>query len=98
MKSIHITPLAQEDIDSIWLYIYQNWSEKQADKYLFQIDRCIKTIQSGYLNVKETPLHDVKRYKCEHHYIFFTETDSIIVIIAILGERMDLINRLKERL
>ena len=39
MANLHFTRQAIEDLTEIWNYTFDNWSEKQADKYynlLFQ--------------------------------------------------------------
>ncbi|SEA86407.1 hypothetical protein SAMN05444370_1151, partial [Rubrimonas cliftonensis] len=33
-----------------------------------------------------------------HHYLFFIKQDAAVTIVAVLHERMDLIERLHERL
>lgn len=33
MAKFHLTNKAVEDLDSIWLYTIEKWSENQADKY-----------------------------------------------------------------
>ena len=34
----------------------------------------------------------------EHHYIFYLRSTTPVVIVAVLHERMDLVNQIKERL
>ena len=42
---------------------------------------------------------DVQSSRCEHHYVFsIHKEDENPVIVAVLHENMDLINRLNERL
>ena len=33
MTNYHLTNKAVEDLNVIWLYTFDNWSEKQADSY-----------------------------------------------------------------
>jgi toxin ParE1/3/4 len=90
---------ALDDLDTIWQYTYFQWSQKQADKYynllidkiLFlavntDAGRKIDYIKAGY-----------RSYTVESHIIFYTiATDSTIIVIRILHQRMDIPNRLNE--
>ncbi len=90
---------AIDDLNDIWDYTFENWSEKQADKYY-------KIIRLTYDGIGENP--DIgKEYdeiskkllglKSGKHIIFYQLiSDNEIEILRILHERMDLKNRLKE--
>ena len=41
MAKINFTKKAKIDLEEIWEYTYETWSEKQADKYYLEItDKC----------------------------------------------------------
>lgn len=88
---------AQNDLEQIWLYTFENWSIDQADRYLnLLIDEmeylCLKPnsgfnfdqIRTGYW-----------RTKVKSHFIFYRiNQSSELEIIRILHERMDVENQL----
>jgi toxin ParE1/3/4 len=88
---------AQIDLEQIWIYIFENWSIDQADRYLnLLIDEmeylCLKPnsgfnfdhIRTGYW-----------RTKVKSHFIFYriNQTNQL-EIIRVLHERMDVENQL----
>ena len=99
MKSYDLTLAAEEDLRGIWSYTFDTWGSDQADRYLDQIEACCEAIGNGRTSGKgNAALPDgVRVHRCEHHYIFWVTGDRPIVI-AVLHERMDLVNRLKDRL
>ena len=44
MKQYHLTNKAIEDLNEIWLYTVETWSEKQADTYYCDLIGAIKVI------------------------------------------------------
>lgn len=40
----------------------------------------------------------VRSHRCRHHYLFFVEQDSAAIIVSLLHERMNLVERLRGRL
>lgn len=91
MRKLVKRPLAQQDIQKIWLYTYETWGEAQADKYLNELDMGIQTLA-------EHPERGVSRehiragYRSIHvyrHMVYYTFTDTLVRIIRVLHERMD---------
>ena len=85
---------AENDLEKIWLYTFENWSAEQADRYLkLLFDEieylCIKpesgfnygSIRKGYF-----------RSKVKSHLIFYkiNHSKEELEIIRILHERMDI--------
>lgn len=99
MTSYRLTRLARADLIDIWLYTEATWGEEQADRYQDQLHDCCTGIAAGTANARSIPeLNGVRYLHCQHHYLFFIEQDETVVIIAVLHERMDLLQRLKGRL
>jgi len=99
MPSVVFSSSAKEDLIEIWLYTQATWSDEQADLYQKNLHDCCAKIAFG--NAHSKPVRGIKGVKvcrCHHHYIFFTEREATIVVIAVLHERMDLLTRLKDRL
>lgn len=98
MKYI-ISEKANEDIENIWLYTYENWSQEQADRYynllLDEIEYIVKNFESG---------KDIDRIrkgyratKVKSHLIFYRKNrQNIIEIIRILHQKMDIESHLNK--
>lgn len=98
MAKVILRQEAIDDLNRIWDYTFENWSEKQADKYY-------ATIKFACNGIGEDP--DVgKRYdgvnknllglKCGKHIIFYQLlSENQIEITRILHERMDLEKKMK---
>lgn len=95
-----ISLLAKLDLENIWLYTFETWSIEQADRYINLIINEIEyvaenpdsgfdfsSVRKGYFQTK------IKSY-----LIFYRidKKNSIVEIIRILHQIMDIENRLKE--
>ena len=99
MLKIYFRQKANEDLNNIWNYTYENWSENHADKYY-------ATIKFDCLEIGNNPklgkiYNGISRnllgLKSGKHIIFYhLISEKEIEIIRILHERMDLKNRLTE--
>lgn len=88
---------ASEDIENIWLYTYENWSQEQADRYVNLIFDEIEYLSTNADSGKDFS-HVRKNYrnsKVKSHIIFYRIADKGFEIIRILHQRMDFENRLK---
>lgn len=99
MAKVLLRQKAINDLNGIWNYTYEKWSEKQADKYY-------ATMKLACNGIAENPdvgeeydgiNKDLLGLKVEKHIIFYKSiSEDKIEIIRILHERMDLKNRLSE--
>lgn len=83
-KGYRLSPLAEADLDEIWLYTRDHWSIKQADQYVSDIfDVCEKLangerrgravdVRAGYL-----------KYPSGSHFLYFLESDDNIDVMRI---------------
>ncbi len=89
---------AISDLNSIWDYTFETWSEEQADKYyniiIRQVDDISKNPDLGR-NFKEVD-DNLLGFRIEKHVIFYQIKENNIEIIRILHAQMDFKNRLKE--
>ncbi len=99
MAKVILRQEAIDDLNHMWDYTFEKWSEKQADKYYTIIKMACNWIGENpdigkeYEGISENLLG----LKAEKHIIFYRQISSdIIEIIRILHERMDLKNRLSE--
>ena len=96
--NFRISKEAENDLEKIWLYTFENWSVEQAERYLNlifdEIDYlCLKPdsgsdfgkIRKGY-----------RRSKVKSHFIFYkiNSTQNELEVIRILHEMMDVENQL----
>lgn len=95
-----ISAKASEDIEEVWLYTFENWSQEQADRYTNLIFAEIEYLAEHPRSGKDLA-HVRKNYrssKVKSHLIFYrmTQEQTKIEIIRILHERMDIEKRLPE--
>ncbi len=90
---------AIDDLNDIWEYTFEKWSENQADKYYATIKFACKEIGVNpdlgkvYADISRNLLG----LKSGKHIIFYhLISENEIEVIRILHERMDLKNRLTE--
>lgn len=99
MAKVILRQEAIDDLNDIWFYTFQEWSEIQADKYYTNIKLACKSIG-------ETPeigreYNEIKKnlfgFKSQKHVIFYQfVSNDVIEVIRILHGRMDLKNRINE--
>ncbi|MFC3228392.1 type II toxin-antitoxin system RelE/ParE family toxin [Marinibaculum pumilum] len=99
MTGYRFTRSAQEDLIDIWLYTQERWGEVQADSYQDALHLCCQRIAAGEAQSKPIAgLEWVRSHRCEHHYLFFVAQGSTVIVLAVLHERMNLMERLRDRL
>ncbi len=86
---------AQDDLESIWLYSYQEWGAEQADQY-------IRALLARFTWLSENPQLGKQRteikpgYYCfpeGSHLIFYKIAQDGIDIIGIPHQSMDIVGR-----
>jgi len=89
---------AENDLQNIWLYTFENWSREQANRY---IDLILDELE--YLCVKPNSgidySHLRKGYfksKVKSHFIFYKvdKKQTVIQIVRILHQMMDIESQL----
>ena len=99
MSKYIINEKALDDINKIWIYTEENWSEEQADRYYNLIFDEIDYIVANFEMARdfENVRKNYKFSKVKSHYIFFKKIKiNEIEVIRILHERMDIENQLGE--
>ena len=93
MSDYRISRKALADLDAIYRYTRQEWSEDQAAKYYTELSTAIKSLPN-------LPAFIVRNYNAVkpgllglyigHHIIFYRKhTDGTVWVYRILHERMD---------
>ena len=93
-----ISSKAYDDIETIWLYTFENWSQEQADRYINLIFDEIEYLSKNPKSGKDFS-HIRKNYrfaKVKSHLIFYRSAQTTIEIIRVLHQQMDIENRLSE--
>lgn len=91
---------AQNDLENIWLYTFENWSKEQADRYynliLDEIEYIAENPEVGkdYSHVRK----DYLRSQVKSHFIFYKtkKKENLIEIIRVLHQQMDIESRLND--
>jgi len=99
MAKYVLTNKAVKDLSDIWEYTFDNWSERQADKYYqMLIENCKELSKNPNLGKNyEGVLNRLFGLKTGRHIIFYRiENANEIEITRILHVQMDLKNRIKE--
>lgn len=97
-----LTPGAKADLSDIARYTKKEWGKKQAIKYAELLDQCFEKI-AACKDISKSVLPNnkmVRVCRCEHHYVFYFRQGKREkpVILAVLHERMNLMQHLKGRL
>ena len=99
MAKYELTNKAVADLNGIWEYTYENWSENQADTYYnMLLDICQTIADNPELgkNYDGITSH-LFALKANRHLIFYRKrTDQPIEITRISQSQMDLKNRITE--
>ncbi len=90
--SLKISRRAQQDLDHIWLYTYENWSRKQANKYTIDIFSTLKKAPRNpnigqYSDYLDT---DSRKLNVNSHIIIYSLLKDEILVDRILHQSMDL--------
>lgn len=92
MACIYKQQQAKQDLVDIWLYTYGQWGEKQADKYLDDLEAALHLLAEQPLICRErrefTP--PVRIHNHAHHLIVYLIEDDGINIVRVLHESMDI--------
>jgi len=99
MVKYELTNKAVADLNEIWEYTLENWSENQADRYYDMLLGICQDIADNpelgknYDGIKS----DLFGLKTNQHVIFYRKSEvNPIEITRILHERMDLKKRITE--
>jgi toxin ParE1/3/4 len=100
MAKYKLTNKAVEDLTDIWDYTFENWSERQADKYYqLLIESFTEIAENPFLGKNfDTIIESLRGFKVGRHVVFYWEIEERrIEILRILHDHMDLKNRLVDK-
>jgi len=92
MHKIQIRPRARKNIKEIWRYTYKKWGEQQADVYTNELGQAIDSlIDNPEIGLSIDYIRQGYRLShVKHHYIIYRLTPTLIDIVRVLGESMDI--------
>ncbi len=100
MAKYELTNKAVADLNGIWEYTLENWSENQADRYYdMLLDICQDIADNPELGKNYNGIKsDLFGLKANRNVIFYRKSNvNPIEITRILHERMDLKRRITEK-
>ncbi len=101
MAPYELTEAADADLQAIASYTVSTWGVEQARRYESILENHFSTIvrQTALSRVFLKHRPELLVSRCEHHYVFHLVREKQgPLILAVLHESMDLMNRLRERL
>ncbi|ATQ55892.1 type II toxin-antitoxin system RelE/ParE family toxin [Paracoccus yeei] len=89
-KAWRLSPLAEDDLEGIWLYTMRHWSVAQADNYYRQLVAEIEALAAGRTRGRSCTVRAgyLKR-SCGSHVIFFRDLGNTLDIVRILHGAQD---------
>ncbi|ACT14473.1 MULTISPECIES: type II toxin-antitoxin system RelE/ParE family toxin [Pectobacterium] len=93
---IKLTPLAQHDLEAIYLYGLLHFNQERAEAYLETIEHAFTAIRHNKIGIERKELGPgLYSFPVARHTLFFLyETDSVIVV-RILHHSQDIVRHLK---
>jgi toxin ParE1/3/4 len=89
---------ASNDLEKIWLYTFEHWSEQQADRYINLIIDEVEYISKNPHSGKDYSIirKGYYRARAQSHFIFYKINikKNVVEIIRILHSQMDIESRL----
>lgn len=93
MVNYEVSDLAMRDLQSIWNYTIDQWSEHQADIYynclineFSKIAKSTDPTDREYVSIQQ----GLFGHRCKKHLIFYKISDGIVKIIRVLHQQMDI--------
>jgi len=89
-KPYRLSPLAEADLEGIWLYTFKNWSMAQADAYHNHLVAAFEGLAAGSKYGRPAGVFpDFQKYLCGSHMIYFLDEADHLDVIRILHQRQD---------
>jgi toxin ParE1/3/4 len=89
---LQVSPQAQQDIINILRYTGETWGQEQLKSYSSKLDTALILIaqnpEIGYRNLNLSEVH--RLYHVGSHVVVYRIEDTIISVVRILHQRMDL--------
>jgi toxin ParE1/3/4 len=85
-----LTPLAERDLEDIWYFTVETWSQEQAEKYHADMLRAFRELAFGRVGGRDVDLRrGYLKYPVGSHFVFYRIRPFGIEVVRILHKRMD---------
>ena len=85
-----LSPLAETDLEQIWLYTFKTWSLEQADSYYSGFVAAFEGLAAGRKTGRPVDIREgYLKYAVGSHLVFYRITDSSVDVIRVLHQKMD---------
>lgn len=89
-RPYRLSPLAEVDLEEIWLYTAKHWSVEQADSYHRDLVAAFKGLAARTKRGRPANvLPDFQKYLCGSHVVYFSEYVDRLDVIRVLHQRQD---------
>jgi len=91
MGEYRLSPAAERDLESIWIYTVEQWGVEQAERYVDFLTAAFADL-AGSPKTAAACDHirpGYRRWGVERHMIYFRITDYGIAVIRVLHDRME---------
>lgn len=86
-----LSPAAQADLEEIWLYSAETWSEDQAERYMDLLEEAFERLRAmpGIARERQEFTPPVRIHPAASHLIIYRIENDHLAILRILGGRQD---------
>ncbi len=89
-RGYRLSPLAEADLEDIWLYTFQTWSAEQADSYHGSLVAAFQGLASGRKTGRAVDVREgYFKYAVGSHLVFYRMDGAQVDVIRVLHQRMD---------
>lgn len=89
-RAWRLFPLAEADLEDIWLYTFKTWSAEQADIYHNAIVTAFEDLATGRKTGRPVDIREgCFKYPVGAHVVFYRVSRSGVDVLRVLHRRMD---------
>lgn len=89
-RGCRLSPRAEADLEEIWFYTSENWSEEQADRYHAEIVMAFEGLVRGTKKGRRVDVREgYFKYAVGSHFVYYRLSDATVDVVRILHQRMD---------
>jgi toxin ParE1/3/4 len=89
-RGYRLSPLAETDLEEIWLYTFRTWSVEQADSCHVSLIAAFEGLAAGRKKGRSVDIRDgYFKYAVGAHLVFYRMTGACVDVIRVLHQRMD---------
>ncbi|EFB71480.1 MULTISPECIES: type II toxin-antitoxin system RelE/ParE family toxin [Providencia] len=96
MKTINLTPKANEDLEAIWRYSQKHFGIKKAEEYLIRLTNSFELLAHHDIGVQRRELgRNIFSLPVENHTVFFIPSTYSKTVIRVLNQYQDVMSNIK---